>query len=125
MQTKSKESFFLSKELNDIIDLDSLQVKETLNNKIYIEFNNKEKFNILKYAECMHFYKVTILIDEKVLTELITKSIAYFYVCCKDAYLKKINIEKKLYKLKFNNITDNIYKVSLKINKSKEGKHGI
>ena len=117
MQTKNESQLFISDELEDIIDLNSLTSDDP--ESFCFALGDKE-FPVLSYTESKKKYKLTINVEEKALQKLILKQIDNAFLVFNDHKIKEFKSQQDLIKIKVEKKLKNIYNIKLVFSKEKE-----
>lgn len=119
MQTKNKNNLFISDELKDIVDLNSLTTEDTVSFFFLLE---EKEFPVFSYVESKKKYKLALCLEENILQRLILKQIDDSFLCFNSNKIKQFKNQKDLIKIKVKKTFKNIYNVKLIFNKeSKDG----
>ena len=116
MQNNEEERLFLSKDLEDIIDLDNLSSTNISDNNLWIKLFD-EKFSILSYVNSKNKYKVTFKINKKSLQKLFINKEINISIGLEDFEESIFNGNKSLLKYKLYNVFENNYKIKIIIYK--------
>lgn len=111
MQTRNENRIFISKDLENIIDIENLSVKKK-NNNLVLNLNKKE-LPVLGYVKSFKKTKFTIICDEKTLLDLTWPTNSNIAVTLLDKVVCGFDLNKDLKKVKLKQFSENSYKVTL------------
>lgn len=119
MQTKNENQLFISDELKNVVDLNSL-TSDDLDSFFFVI--DDKKLPVLSYEENKKKYKLTINVEENALQRLISKQIDESFLLFNGDKINQFKIQKDLVKIKTKKTFKNIYNVKLVFNKeTKDG----